>query len=98
MTRRSMTPFTTFLLAGLGAVAIGLAGCSGDEGPKDTSTPPDPVFPPGPGSGAAIPITSAKTIVASITRVTMQDDGKAVVEVYLRDQDNLYSYDIRLAK
>ena len=61
MTRRSMTPFTTLLLAGLGALAIGLAGCSGDNGPDDTSTPPDPVFPPGPGTGAAIPITSATT-------------------------------------
>ncbi len=88
MTRRSMTPFTTLLLAGLGACAIGLAGCSGDNGPDDTSTPPDPVFPPGPGTGAAIPITSATTIVASITRVTMQDDGKAAVEIYLHDENN----------
>ena len=46
------------------------------------------MFPPGPGSGAAIPITSATTIVASITRVTMQDDGKALVELYLRDENN----------
>ena len=77
-----------FLFAGLGAFAIALAGCSGDNGPGDKTTPPDPVFPPGPGSGAAIPITSATTIVASITRVTVQDDGKPVVEVFLRDPNN----------
>jgi OmcA/MtrC family decaheme c-type cytochrome len=77
-----------YLLASLGAFALGLAGCSGDNGPNDTTTPPDPVFPPGPGTGAAIPITSATTIVASITRVTMQDDGKPVVELFLRDADN----------
>jgi OmcA/MtrC family decaheme c-type cytochrome len=46
------------------------------------------VFPPGPGSGAAIPITSATTIVAAITRVTVPDDGKPVVELYLRDENN----------
>ena len=74
------------LLAGLSALA--LAGCTGDNGPNDNTSPPDPVFPPGPGSGAAIPITSATTIVASITRVTMPEDGKAVVEVYLRDENN----------
>ena len=32
MTRRSMTPFTTLLLAGLGAFAIGLAGCNAVAG------------------------------------------------------------------
>jgi OmcA/MtrC family decaheme c-type cytochrome len=76
------------LLASLGALAIGLAGCSGDNGSGSNTTPPDPVFPPGPGSGAAIPVTSAKTIVASITRVTVPEDGKPIVEIYLRDQDN----------
>ena len=86
--KNRISPVQGFLLASLGAFAIGLAGCSGDNGPNDTSTPPDPVFPPGPGTGAAVPITSAKTIVASITRVTMQDDGKAVVELYLRDENN----------
>ena len=78
-----------FLLAGLGALAIGLAGCSGDEGPSSPTTPPpDPVFPPGPGSGVAIPITTAKSIVGSITRVTVAEDGKPVVEIYLRDEQN----------
>ena len=79
-----------FLLAGLGALAIGLAGCSGDEGSSSPTTPPpDPVFPPGPGSGAAIPISTAHgSIVGSITRVTMPEDGKPVVEIYLRDEQN----------
>jgi len=83
-----MSRLQGFLLASLGACAIGLAGCSGDTGPGNNVTPPDPVFPPGPGSGAAIPVTAAKSIVASITRVTMQDDGKPVVELFLRDTDN----------
>jgi OmcA/MtrC family decaheme c-type cytochrome len=76
-----------FLLAGLGAIALGLAGCSGSTGSSDPVVPPDPVFPPGPGSGAPIPITSAKSIVASITRVTVGDDGRPVVELFLRDPD-----------
>lgn len=76
------------LLAGLGALALGLAGCSGDEGSRSTATPPDPVFPPGPGSGAAIPVTTAKSIVGSITRVTVPEDGRPVVEIYLRDEQN----------
>ena len=77
-----------FLLAGLGALALGLAGCTGDEGSRSTTTPPDPVFPPGPGSGTAIPITTAQSIVASITRVTVPEDGRPVVEIYLRDERN----------
>ena len=81
------------LLAGLGAFALGLAGCTGDTGPSDPP-PPDPVFPPGPGSGAAIPVTSAASIVASITRVTVPEDGKPVVEVYLRDPNNFSLRDL----
>ena len=77
------------LLAGLGALALGLAGCSGDEGSRPTTTPPDPVFPPGPGSGVAIPISTAhESIVGSITRVTVPADGRPVVEIYLRDEQN----------
>jgi OmcA/MtrC family decaheme c-type cytochrome len=76
------------LLAGLGALSLGLAACSGDNGPGGTSNEPPPVFPPGPGSGAPIPVTSAKVIVASITRVTMPADGKPEVEIYLRSDDN----------
>jgi OmcA/MtrC family decaheme c-type cytochrome len=76
-----------FALAGLGAIALVLAGCSGSSGSSHPVTPPDPVVPPGPGSGAAIPVTSAKTIVASITRVTAPDDGRPVVEIFLRDAD-----------
>ena len=76
------------LLASLGVFALGLAGCSGDEGKQAKAEQPDPVWPPGPGSGVAIPVTSAKTIVASITRVTVPEDGKPEVELYLRDEQN----------
>jgi OmcA/MtrC family decaheme c-type cytochrome len=79
-----------FLLAGLGTIALGLAGCSGSSDSSDATTPPEPTYPPGPGSGAPIPITSAKTIVASITRVSVPDDGRPVVELFLRDE-NYYS-------
>jgi len=77
-----------FLLAGLGALALGLAGCSGDNGHVDSAPPPVPDPPPGPGTGAPIPITTASTIVASITKVTIPSDGHAVVEIYLHDERN----------
>jgi OmcA/MtrC family decaheme c-type cytochrome len=77
-----------FLLAGLGALALGLAGCTGDNGHVDSAPPPDPDPPPGPGTGAPIPITTAQTIVASITKVTIPADGKPVVEIYLHDERN----------
>jgi OmcA/MtrC family decaheme c-type cytochrome len=77
-----------FLFAGLGALALGLAGCSGDNGHVDSAPPPDPDPPPGPGTGAPIPITSAQTIVASITKVAIPADGKPAVEIYLRDERN----------
>ena len=50
------------LLYGLGALAIGLAGCSGDNGPDDTSTPPDPVFPPITGTSWDVPWFHAATV------------------------------------
>jgi OmcA/MtrC family decaheme c-type cytochrome len=76
------------LLAGLGAVALGLAGCTGDEQTAQPPTPPTPVFPPGPGTGAPLPISSAQVIVASITKVTVPADGRPEVEIYLRDDRN----------
>jgi OmcA/MtrC family decaheme c-type cytochrome len=72
------------LLAGL--LGLGLAGCSGDEGkPVERPTTPDGEFPPQPGTGAAIPVTSASQIVATIQRVTVPEDGRPEVEVYLKD-------------
>ena len=75
------------LLASFGAAVLGLGGCSGSE--PDTTQPPEPPvepFPPQPGTGAPIPVTSATDIVAAIQRVTVPDDGKPVVEVYLRNE------------
>jgi OmcA/MtrC family decaheme c-type cytochrome len=76
------------LLASCGLLALGLAGCSGKDGNPPSTDTPEPVWPPGPGSGVAIPVTNARTIVASITRVTVPEDGKPVVEFYLRDEQN----------
>ena len=76
------------LLAGLGIVALGLAGCGGENPSSSSTTTPPPVLPPGPGSGAPVPVTSAKNIVSSITKVTVPDDGKPEIEVYLRDENN----------
>jgi OmcA/MtrC family decaheme c-type cytochrome len=74
------------LVAGLGLV--GLGGCTGDSGSGDESGTPGGEFPPQPGTGASIPVTSAARIVASVQRVTVGEDGKPVVEVYLRDDRN----------
>lgn len=76
------------LLTGLGALALGLGGCSGDNETVAQPEPPTGEFPPQPGTGANVPVTTAKTIVASIQRVTVPDDGKPVVEVYLKDDQN----------
>jgi len=78
------------LFASLGAVVAGLGGCSGDDVDAQRPEQPGGEFPPQPGTGAPIPVTSATTIVASIQRVTVPDDGKPVVEVYLKD-DHGYS-------
>ena len=73
------------LLTGLGLFGLGLAGCSGDEGKQAEPPTSGGEFPPQPGTGAPIPITSASQIVSSIQRVTVPEDGRPVVEVYLKD-------------
>jgi OmcA/MtrC family decaheme c-type cytochrome len=88
--RKNLFPIAQgFLLASLGVFALALAGCSGDSG-DGTNPPgaPGPTGPTGPGSGAPIPVTSATTIVASIQRVTIPEDGQPEVELYLRDDQN----------
>ena len=75
---------TGLLLAGLGLA--GLAGCTGDEGtPATPHGSPPGEFPPQPGTGAAIPVTAATQIVATVQRVTVPADGRPEVEVYLKD-------------
>ena len=58
-------------LAALGAWAFALAGCSGADGGTSRVPPPDPDYPPGPGTGAAVPVTTAESIVAYFTSVTL---------------------------
>jgi len=67
-------------------VALGLAACSGDSGKsgnEGTSGPPGPPGQPPPGTN---PIASAKVINASITNVTVPDDGRPEVEVRLTNE------------
>jgi OmcA/MtrC family decaheme c-type cytochrome len=77
-----------WLLAGLGALTLGLGGCSGDNETAARPESPTGELPPQPGTGANVPITTAKTIVATIQRVTVPEDGKPVVEIYLKDDQN----------
>ncbi|HET9695094.1 MAG TPA: OmcA/MtrC family decaheme c-type cytochrome, partial [Steroidobacteraceae bacterium] len=78
----------TVLLASVGLFGLGLAGCSGDEGKQAQPPTSGGEFPPQPGTGAPIPVTSASEIVASIQRVTVPEDGQPEVEVYLKDDRN----------
>ena len=75
-------------LAALGAWALALAGCSGADGGTSRIPPPDPDYPPGPGTGAAVPVTTASSIVAYFTSVTLPSDGRTVVKLYLHDVDD----------
>lgn len=65
---------------------VGLAACSGGSGKsggQGTSGPPGPPGQPPPGTN---PVASAKVINASITNVTVPDDGRPVVEVRLTNE------------
>ncbi|MCE3285715.1 MAG: hypothetical protein K0R70_1971, partial [Steroidobacteraceae bacterium] len=77
-----------WLIASLGLAAFGLGGCSGDNESASPPTSPDGEFPPQPGTGANVPITTATQIVATVQRVTVPDDGKPVVEIYLKDEND----------
>ena len=76
------------LLAGLGLCGLVLTGCGGEEGRTQGPPTPGGEFPPQPGTGAPIPVTSAAEIVATIQRVTVPEAGRPVVEVYLKDDSN----------
>jgi OmcA/MtrC family decaheme c-type cytochrome len=85
--KHTMGYFTRGLLvAGLAFAAVGLGGCSGDNSSTERPTLPEGPFPPQPGTGAPIPVTNAEQIVATVQRVTVPDDGRPVVEVYLKDE------------
>jgi OmcA/MtrC family decaheme c-type cytochrome len=84
------------LLALLGTFALALGGCSGDSGNgRNPPGPEGPTGPPGPGTGAAIPVTAATTIVASVQKVTVPEDGRPEVELYLRDEENYSLKDLQ---
>jgi OmcA/MtrC family decaheme c-type cytochrome len=70
---------------GVAAAAIGLAACTGGSGDTGPQGPPGPDGPPGGGTPAA-PISTANEIIARINRVTILDDGRPFVEVYLQDE------------
>ena len=63
--------------------ALGLAACTGGTGKDGGSGPNGPPGPPGEPPTGTNPVGSAKIIVASITNVTVPDDGRPVVEVRL---------------
>ncbi|MDH5175500.1 MAG: OmcA/MtrC family decaheme c-type cytochrome [Gammaproteobacteria bacterium] len=71
--------------AGVAVAAFGLAACTGGSGGPGPQGPQGPDGPPGGGTPAA-PISTANEIVARINRVTILDDGRPFVEVYLRDE------------
>ncbi len=74
-----------FAWAGVALAAIGLGACTGGSGNDGSEGPAGPVGPPGGGTPAA-PISTANEIVARINRVTILEDGRPFVEVYLLDE------------
>ena len=71
--------------AGVALAAIGLGACTGGSGNDGSEGPSGPVGPPGGGTPAA-PVASAQEITARINRVTILEDGRPFVEVYLLDE------------
>ncbi len=71
--------------AGVALTAIGLGACTGGSGNDGSEGPSGPVGPPGGGTPAA-PVASAQEITARINRVTILEDGRPFVEVYLLDE------------
>src|SRR5690606_22112785 len=67
-------------------VALGLAACTGDSGKTGNQGPDGPPGPPGEPPSGTNPVGTAKVINASITNVTVPDDGQPVVEVRLTNE------------
>lgn len=67
-------------------VALGLAACTGGSGKSGDQGPEGPPGPPGEPPTGTNPIASAKVINATITNVTVPDDGRPVVEVRLTNE------------
>jgi OmcA/MtrC family decaheme c-type cytochrome len=68
----------------LACAAMALAACSGEDAKSGAEGPTGPVGPPGqPPAGGGVPVSSAKSINASIVSASVPDDGKPVIEVRL---------------
>ncbi len=66
------------------AASLLLGACTGSGGDEGPSGPPGPEGPPG--GGTPVTIVSATSITARINRVTIPDDGRPVVDVFLADE------------
>jgi OmcA/MtrC family decaheme c-type cytochrome len=73
-------------LAVLVAGALGLAGCEGDSLRNGPSGPEGPSGPPGVPGGGSIVVGSSQAIQATINGVTVPEDGKPVVQLFLVDE------------
>ncbi len=71
----------------LGCAVFALVGCTGGSGDTGPEGPTGPVGPPG-GGTPGVPISSADSIIATINRVTVPEDGRPVVELYLTDEQS----------
>jgi OmcA/MtrC family decaheme c-type cytochrome len=87
--RRRPSPHGLVRTAVLALALAGLAACSGSSGNSGSEGEPGPVGPPGPPGGGVGNVAGAEFITATITKVSVPADGKAVVELYLTNQDNL---------
>jgi OmcA/MtrC family decaheme c-type cytochrome len=85
---RGLAHSRKFLPALLALGALSVAACSGDRGQSGPAGPEGPEGPSGPPGGTALVVGYSSIINATITRVTIPDDGKAVVDLYLTDENN----------
>jgi OmcA/MtrC family decaheme c-type cytochrome len=73
-------------LALLVAGTLGLAGCEGDSLKSGGAGPEGPEGPSGAPGGGAIVVGSSQAIEATINEVTVPEDGKPVVKLFLVDE------------
>jgi OmcA/MtrC family decaheme c-type cytochrome len=83
---RDSLRFRSAALALLVAGAFGLAGCEGDSLKSGAAGPEGPTGPPGVPGGGSIVVGSSQAIQATINGVTVPEDGKPVVQLFLVDE------------
>jgi len=83
---RNLMRLRSAAIAVLIAGALGLAGCEGDSLKSGGAGPEGPEGPPGVPGGGSIVIGSSQAIVATINGVTVPEDGKPVVQLFLVDE------------